>query len=130
MRCAPGSRTSFLLPLLVSVLGNGGAVLAQVPLLVDGTLMSPLGGSSDVTTRAPMTDCLPPAAPRELSPAEKEAEAFRQKQVHGLELKKAVDQVRKSLDWYDDLDAAAKAAAEQKKPIVWIHALGELSGFS
>jgi hypothetical protein len=108
------------------VLAAGAA--AQVPLLIEGTLVSPLGGPSVPTTSAPMLDC-GPQRQRELTPAEAAAEAFRQKRVSGRELEKAVLGVRKALRWYEDLAVASRVASSEGKPIVWIHALGELDGF-
>jgi hypothetical protein len=118
------ARSLVLSAFLVGALGGAGA--AQVPLLVDGTLMSPLGGE---TSSQPMPGC-ETARQRTLTPAEQEAENFRRSQVSGRELHAAIRGVQKSLHWFEDLGAAARTASAQQKPIVWIHLLGELDGFT
>ena len=130
------ARSFVLSAFLVGALGGAGA--AQVPLLVDGTLMSPLGGETQNQTLSPLggeTSSQPmpgceTARQRTLTPAEQEAENFRRSQVSGRELHAAIRGVQKSLHWFEDLGAAARTASAQQKPIVWIHLLGELDGFT
>ena len=64
-----------------------------------------------------------------LSEAEQEARAFCAPQLSGQKLAKAVSHVAKELAWQTSLEAAAKLARAQGKPIVWIQALGTLKGF-
>jgi hypothetical protein len=80
---------------------------------------------------APPAACpLPQAAAREPSPAERAARQFRQLQVRGSQLTRAVTTVTRSLAWHDKLDAAARVAAAEGKPILWIQALGTLQGYT
>lgn len=126
MQLAAYLRSLGLGSLLAGGLGLGAA--AQVPLLVDGTLMSPLGGPTTTSQRS-MPGC-DTARQRTLTPAEQEAENFRRRQVSGRELHTAIQGVQKSLPWFENLSAAAHAAKAQQKPILWIHLLGELDGFT
>ena len=126
MRLAAFLRSSSLGSLLAGGLALGAG--AQVPLLVDGTLMSPLGGPrASAPMRMPGCDT---ARQRTLTPAEQAAENFRRTQVSGRELHAAIRDVQKSLHWYEDLGAASRVATAQQKPILWIHLLGELDGFT
>ena len=87
-----------------------------------------LGASAPASAQAYlMEDCARPQQ-RTLTPAEKEAQSFQQSRVQGRDLKKAVDTVRKSLTWHDDLEEAIEVAENQDRPILWIHALGDLDG--
>jgi hypothetical protein len=43
--------------------------------------------------------------------------------IHGLVLV-----LLAQIDWKKDWDAVSKAASESKKPIFWLHLVGELEG--
>jgi hypothetical protein len=60
----------------------------------------------------------------------KAAREFQQSRVAGRELSRAVTRVTRELDWHKKLSIAAKEAQQSGKPIVWIHALGDLKGFT
>jgi hypothetical protein len=105
-----------------------GALDAQAYLMVDGALMSPMGGGTTTSVRRPMEGC-GPGQRQQLSSAEQEALQFRSLQIAGNDLKAAVNTVRTSLHWHNNLEQAVADAKNQSKPIVWIHALGELDGF-
>lgn len=105
-----------------------GGLDAQAYLMIDGALMSPMGGGASTSVTRPMEGC-GPGQRQQLSSAEQEALQFRGLQIAGNDLKAAVHKVRTSLQWHDDLDKAVADAKKQSKPIVWIHALGELDGF-
>jgi hypothetical protein len=109
-------------------LALSGGLDAQAYLMIDGTLMSPMGGGASTSVRGPMEGC-GPGQRQQLSSAEQEALQFRSLQIAGNDLKAAVNTVRTSLSWHDDLEQAVADAKNQSKPIVWIHALGELDGF-
>ncbi|MBK9386809.1 MAG: hypothetical protein IPN34_18500 [Planctomycetes bacterium] len=125
MSCAIAARSLALTALWAGVLGLGSA--AQVPLLVEGTLMSPLEQPRQQT--APMGDC-PSRGQRPRTAAEEEAEAFRQRQVSGHALHEGIRGVTKGLHWFENLAAASRAATLEQKPILWLHLLGELDGFA
>jgi hypothetical protein len=48
--------------------------------------------------------------------------------VDGETLNANVERVRSELVWHDDLAEARQAAVEANKPILYIQALGDLSG--
>lgn len=56
------------------------------------------------------------------------AHEFRRLQLPGDELRPRVEKLVGQLDWQDSLGQAQKVAQSSGKPIVWIHALGDLSG--
>ena len=59
----------------------------------------------------------------------KKAKEFTKKlQVPAEELAKRVAKVQDSLAWHSDLDEAREAAIQSNKPILWVQALGDLSG--
>lgn len=64
-----------------------------------------------------------PNQPKEVQ----EAQAFQRLQVPGHQVSRAVKKVR-NLKWYSTLTAASQRARVDKKPIVWIQALGTLKG--
>ena len=70
-----------------------------------------------------------PQAAAEPTAADLEARAFQRPLRGGEGLARAVRKVNGQLHWHDDLDEALRAAADQGKPLVWIQALGSLSGF-
>lgn len=126
MPYARAARSLGLAVFLAGVLGGGSA--AQVPLLVDGTLMSPLGGS-EPSGPSSMPGC-DTARQRTLTPAEQEAENFRRTQVSGRALHEGIRGVTKGLPWFENLAAASRVATMEQKPILWVHLLGELDGFT
>lgn len=56
-----------------------------------------------------------------------EAQAFQHLQVPGSKVSRAVKKLRK-LKWFSNLPAASQHARMEKKPILWIQALGTLKG--
>lgn len=59
---------------------------------------------------------------------EREARGFRRLQVEGDEVRPATEKLAKELTWHDSLQSAQRVARRTGKPIVWVHALGELTG--
>ncbi len=62
------------------------------------------------------------------SPAAREAQRFRQLRVPGRRVQKAVRKLNR-LHWHKKLKNAARDAAVENKPILWIQALGDLKGY-
>jgi hypothetical protein len=61
---------------------------------------------------------------------EKEAKNYRRThRVTEADLQANVKKLTTSLQWHDSLAEALKSGRQQDKPILWIHALGELDGF-
>lgn len=48
--------------------------------------------------------------------------------VDSATIEKNVDRVLEEVRWFDSYEEARAEAQKQKKPIVWIHALGDLQG--
>lgn len=49
-------------------------------------------------------------------------------QVEGDDLNQNIERVTEALTWHDELDEARRAAVEANKPILYVQALGDLSG--
>jgi hypothetical protein len=58
----------------------------------------------------------------------RKAAGFRRLQVDGEQVRPATEKLAKELKWHDSLRSAQRAAKATGKPIVWIHALGDLTG--
>jgi hypothetical protein len=58
------------------------------------------------------------------------AKSFRGLRVEGPASYSAIREVVRGLDWLDELRDAQAEAAKLDRPIVWIHALGDLKGFT
>jgi len=69
-------------------------------------------------------DPLPPTQEQQ------EAKAFRSLQYKGKKLRRDISKVTRKLKWHKTLAAAQKQAVRSGKPILWIHALGKLSGYT
>ncbi|MFQ5506484.1 MAG: hypothetical protein ACE5F1_17075 [Planctomycetota bacterium] len=76
----------------------------------------------------------PPApakkAARKESPEERAAREFRQKQLLGKQVSRAVRKLVRGAKWHRTLRSAAAAAERSGKPILWIQALGTLAGYT
>lgn len=97
------------------------AVLAQRPLL-------PLSDRDRPKNPTPAGAMPAPADPK--SPEEIAIEqAITGAKVAGKDLKKAVKKVA-ALHWHDSTTDARAEAAATGKPMLWVHALGELDGFA
>ena len=108
-----------------AVLATALAIPAQMQLLV------PTSQPQATQARVVSASCTPMSRPqRGPTAAEKEAAKFRQPQIRGRNLLRAVGTVTRELDWHDDLDEAMEDAEETGKPILWIHALGDLKGYT
>ena len=59
----------------------------------------------------------------------RDARSFRKLQIAGEDVAKNVHKLRTELQWYKTVAGALKAGRSKGKPIVWIHALGDLGGF-
>lgn len=57
------------------------------------------------------------------------ASKFQDLRVGKLQVRKRVRKLHKELDWHRSLDKALAAAKKSGKPVVWIHALGKLTGY-
>jgi hypothetical protein len=60
--------------------------------------------------------------------AKKVREFTKTYQVPAEELAKNVSKLQSALPWHDNLEEAKRAATQSNKPILWIQALGDLSG--
>ena len=58
----------------------------------------------------------------------REARGFRRLKLAGEEVRPAMTKLATELDWHDSLQSAQRVAKRTGKPIVWIHALGDLTG--
>lgn len=58
----------------------------------------------------------------------REARGFRRLQVDGAQVRPATEKLAKELKWHRSLKSAQREARRTGKPIVWIHALGDLTG--
>ena len=61
--------------------------------------------------------------------ATKQARAFHNLKVSKRLVQRRVKKLIKELNWHKSLPNALAAAEKSGKPIVWIHALGSLTGF-
>ncbi len=59
---------------------------------------------------------------------EREAAGFRRLQVDGSQVRPETEKLARELAWHDSLESAQRVAKRTGKPIVWIHALGNLTG--
>jgi len=59
----------------------------------------------------------------------RDARNFRKLQVPGPAVAENVKKLRKELHWYSTLNGALSAGRSKGKPILWVHALGDLDGF-
>ncbi len=57
-----------------------------------------------------------------------QARSYRRLQVPGDQVRPSVDKLAQDLDWHDSLESAQRVSKSTGKPIVWIHALGDLGG--
>jgi hypothetical protein len=57
-----------------------------------------------------------------------QARKYRRLQTPGNEVRPAVEKLAQELDWHDSLQSAQRVAKRTGKPIVWIQALGDLTG--
>ncbi|MEE9127294.1 MAG: hypothetical protein V3U11_09150 [Planctomycetota bacterium] len=57
-----------------------------------------------------------------------QARSYRRLRVPGDQVRPAVERLAQKLDWHDSLESAQRVAKNTGKPIVWIHALGDLGG--
>lgn len=55
-------------------------------------------------------------------------QAFNNKMVSGEQAYQNVTKLMTEIPWYTSLDYAKKKAAQEDKPIFWVHALGKLNG--
>ena len=115
-------RARMMLLLAAVALATSGVSSAQAMLLVDPNPPTP--------PRVSTSNCAVMTASRQPTEAELQARQFRQPQLKGRRLLKAVSKVTKELSWHDDLEEAAAAAAESGKPIFWVQALGDLKGYT
>lgn len=92
-------------------------------------LLAALAGTATADPKSPEE-----LAAREARRAQKErtrnASAFAggKVQIEGDDLTGNIERVTSELTWHDDLDEARQAAIEANKPILYIQALGDLSG--
>ena len=61
--------------------------------------------------------------------AKHEARTFRKLKVSGEQVEKNVAKLTDELKWFKTLGGALKAGTEKKKPVLWIQALGDLTGY-
>ena len=58
----------------------------------------------------------------------RKARGYRRLKVDGQEVRLAVEKLTQELNWHSSLSSAQREAKRTGKPILWIHALGELTG--
>lgn len=58
------------------------------------------------------------------------ASRYRRHRMEGAAVEKAVRRLASELRWHDSLDAALAAARASAKPVLWVQALGELTGYT
>ena len=61
--------------------------------------------------------------------AKRDARSFKRLKVDGKKLEPRVERLIRDLRWHKTLEAAKLEAEQTGKPILWIHALGEVDGF-
>ena len=61
--------------------------------------------------------------------AGRDARSFRKLQVPGPAVADNVKKLRKELHWYSTLNGALSASRSKGKPVLRVHALGDLDGF-
>ena len=61
--------------------------------------------------------------------ASREAMEFRGLVVEKRAVRQQVRKLTKELVWHKKLDDALRAAEQSGKPVLWIHALGKLTGY-
>ena len=83
-----------------------------------------------LSSRAPAQSPLPASDIPALSRAVTKAESFRQLKISGSSVLRAVKMMTRELDWKKTLKSAQREAVKTGKPIVWIHALGVLNGYT
>ena len=54
---------------------------------------------------------------------------FRGLTVPGKKVEENVKRLTKEMHWYSSLGSALAAGRSQGKPVLWVHALGDLKGF-
>lgn len=59
----------------------------------------------------------------------RDARNFRKLRVPGNEVAENIKRLTTEMRWYKTIGGALTAGRSQNKPIVWIHALGDLKGF-
>lgn len=62
--------------------------------------------------------------------AEEEADAFRRLVLEPEASRRAVTKLQNGLTWHRDLESATGQAAREGRLVLWIRALGDLTGFS
>ena len=70
----------------------------------------------------------PTSRPTVSHKAKSKARKFRQLELPGDQVAKNVEKLT-SLKWHKTLGGALKSARDQKKPLLWIHALGDIDGY-
>ena len=55
---------------------------------------------------------------------------FRKLRVDGQDVHDAVGSLLRSIRWHSGLRGALRAAADSRKPLLWIEALGDLRGYT
>ena len=90
--------------------------------------------AQEPTTGTPPSSLRPPAGTRvkpvPLTPEERDARTFQQLRLQGKELSRAIAKLIYKLKWHKSLNSAQKAAVKLGKPILWIQALGKLTGYT
>ncbi len=61
--------------------------------------------------------------------ATSQARQFQQVKVNKSQVHQQVSKLKSELTWHKRLDDAVRAAQKSGKPILWIHALGDLTGY-
>ena len=60
---------------------------------------------------------------------QKDAKAYRRLKMPAEALQANIEKLTGQLDWQNSLEEARRIAKRDGKSVLWIHALGELSGY-
>ncbi len=67
---------------------------------------------------------------QQMASARPAVQEFRKLAIPGKQVSAEVRKLRKKLKWHKTLRAASREAKKTDKPILWIQALGKLSGYT
>jgi hypothetical protein len=98
-------------------------------LVCSGLLTSSLSAQNQTQAQQPSDGMQLSQLVRKTGNDNRDARSFRKLQVTGDDVAKNVHKLRTELKWYKTMSGALKAGRSKGRPIVWIHALGDLDGF-
>ncbi len=105
-----------------------GTLSLAVALCGSAALAQENGQGNGLTTRIKNLEKERAKLPEERA-AKRDARKFQWVEVDGQKLEPRVQSLVQDLHWHKTLAAAKKEAVQTGKPILWIHALGDIHGF-